>query len=91
MARYRRGDQIESRLSDHLEVEGTAYSVDLIAKKATGVDGYRVTLSCIEVDGGGSRFVRMEPADTREEVRERAAELADDPAALRELLRGEGA
>ena len=90
MARYRRGDQIESRVANELDVDGVVFTVDLIAKKATGVDGYRLTLSCLQVDGPGSRFVRLEPADTREEAEDRAEALAGDPDRLRDLLRAAG-
>lgn len=86
MARYRRGDQIEQRLSDALEVGGSEFSVDLIAKKATGVEGYRMTLSYIATDGAESRFVRLEPADSRQAAEQRGDELADRPHRLRALL-----
>lgn len=86
MARYRRGVQHEIRVADDLEAGGTSWTVDLIAKKATGVEGYRLTLSCIEVDGPDARFVSLDPADTRAEVEELAEALADDPDRVRELL-----
>lgn len=87
MARYRRGDQIEERLSDRLQVGGSVYTVDLIAKRATGVEGYRMTLSYIEAEGTDSRFVRLEPAHSREDVEQRARELAGDRDRLATLLR----
>jgi hypothetical protein len=90
MARYRRSDQIESRVADELDVDGVVFTVDLIAKKATGVDGYRLTLSCLQVDGPESRFVQLEPADSREEAEDRAEALAGDPDRLRDLLRTAG-
>lgn len=90
MARYRRSDQIERRLLETLEAEGGDYMVDLIAKKATGVEGYRMTLSFIDREGSDSRFVRLDPADDREEVERRAGELGDDPDRLRALLQGDG-
>lgn len=86
MARYRRGDQIEERVSEDLRVDDSAYTVDLIAKKATGVDGYRLTLSYIAVDGTESHFVRLEPADSREAAKDRAKELAGNAERLRHLL-----
>ncbi len=86
MARYRKSDQIERRVADGLEAEGTTWTVDLTAKKATGVEGYRLTLSYLEVDGPGAEFVQVDPADDRPGVEERADALADDPDRLRELL-----
>lgn len=86
MARYRRGDQHELRVADDLEARGTAWTVDLIAKKATGVEGYRLTLSFIEVDGTGAEFVGLDPVDSRDEVEELAGALSGDPERIREIL-----
>lgn len=87
MARYRKSDQFERRVSDDLEALGTRWTVDLTAKKATGVEGYRLTLSYLEADGSDAEFVQVDPADDRPEVEGRADALADDPGRLRELLR----
>ena len=90
MARYRRGDQHEIRVADELAAGGATWTVDLIAKKATGVEGYRLTLSFIETDGSASEFVGLDPVDTRGEVEARAGELADDPDRVREILDAAG-
>lgn len=87
MARYRRSDQIEVRVSDGLDALDTSWTVELTAKKATGVEGYRLTLSYLEVEGSDAEFVHLDPADTRQEVEDRAAALGDDPERLRDLLR----
>jgi len=89
MARYRRKDQIEVPVADGLEVGGRRYSVDLIAKRATGVQGYRCTLSFIAEEGGPNAFVDLEPASDRREARRRGEELRDREDGLRELLRSE--
>lgn len=73
-------------MADELEAEESAWTVDLIAKKATGVEGYRLTLSFIEADGTGAQFVGIDPVDTRAEVEELAGALADDPDRVREIL-----
>ncbi|MFW6193590.1 MAG: hypothetical protein ACOC83_08915 [Gemmatimonadota bacterium] len=86
MARYRRRDQQEYSVADRLEAGGRRYAVELIAKKATGVEGYRLTLSYLETDGPDSAFVQLDPADTRDEVEDRARELSADPDRLRRLL-----
>lgn len=86
MARYRRGVQHEIRVADGLEAAGTAWTVDLIAKKATGVEGYRLTLSFIERDGAGAEFVGLDPVDSRAEVEALAESLADDFDRVREIL-----
>lgn len=89
MARYRRRDATETRLADSLEVDGRTFTVDLIAKRATGVEGYRMTLAFLEVSGPGSFFVDLEPADTRDEATRRAGELGADQGELRRLLEEE--
>lgn len=89
MARYRRKDQIEVPVAEELEVDGSTYSVDLIAKRATGVDGFRCTLSFIAEEDGANAFVDLEPAAGRREARERGEELRDEPEKLRDLLRSE--
>lgn len=89
MARYRRKDQIEVSVADDLEIDGRSYSVDLIAKRATGVEGFRCTLSFIAGGEGPNAFVDLEPAAGRREARERGEELRERPERLRELLRDE--
>lgn len=86
MARYRRRDAIEERVSDRVEAEGRAFTADLIAKRATGVEGYRMTLALLELDGDGSFFVDLESAESREEAQRRATELREDPSRVRDLL-----
>lgn len=73
-------------MDDDLKVGGRRYTVELIAKKATGVEGYRMTLSYLETDGSDSAFVQLDPAATQDEVEARARELAEDPDRLRDLL-----
>ncbi len=89
MARYRRQDQIERRVAERLEAGGTRWDVDLIAKRATGVPGYRMTLAFLESEGSAGAFVELDPAPSREDAEERAGELAADPGHLRALLEAE--
>ncbi len=86
MARYRRRDSFESRVSDAVEVKGRTFTADLIAKHATGVAGYRVTLAFFELDGPHNAIVQLPPAISRAEVQARADSLRADPAALARLL-----
>lgn len=86
MARYRKSDALELRLADEVEAAGRRFSADLIAKKATGVPGFRMTLAFLELDGPGSVFVDLEPAPGREEARRRAEELVAEPARLAAVL-----
>lgn len=86
MARYRRRDSFEMRVSDSVEAEGRTYTADLIAKHATGVAGYRVTLAFFELDGPHNVIVQLPPAASRAEVQARADSLRADPEALARLL-----
>lgn len=87
MARYRRRDAIETRLAEDLAANGRAFTADLIAKRATGVAGYRVTLAFFEVDGPRNVIVDLSPAQSREEVAERARTLSGDVEGLLSMLR----
>lgn len=89
MARYRRRDAVEHRLADELEVDGRRYTVDLVAKRATGVEGYRTTVSFASLEGGESLFAELDPTDSREEATRIAEELRADPERLRALARAE--
>lgn len=91
MARYRRHDQVDLQIAEGLAVDGKAYEVDLIAKKATGVRGFRVTLAFIGPQGGDNAFVDLEPVGTRQEAEDLAADLQEKPDELRHLLRKEKA
>lgn len=86
MARYRRRDSFEIRVSDSVEAGGGVYTADLIAKHATGVAGYRVTLAFFELDGPHSVIVQLPSAASRAEVQARAESLRADPAALAALF-----
>jgi hypothetical protein len=44
MALSRSSSWKEHRLANRLEIDGTEYSVDLVARKATGVEGWKVTV-----------------------------------------------
>lgn len=89
MARYRKRDAVEMRLADDLAADGRTFTVDLIAKRATGVEGYRMTLAFLELDGDASFFLDLEPAASREEATDRGEALAGDPDRLRSLLQEE--
>ena len=86
MARYRRRDSVEIRLTDAVEADGRTFSADLIAKRATGVRGYRMTLAFFEVAGSSSYFVDLEPAASREEAQVRAEGLRAEPVLLQRYL-----
>lgn len=77
---------METRLADDLSVAGRTFTADLIAKRATGVRGYKMTLAFIERDGAESHFVDLDPASSRDEAEERAEALRADPGLLEQQL-----
>lgn len=89
MARYRRKDRIEVPVAEGLEVDRSTCSVDLIARRATGVDGLRRPLQFIAEEGGSNALVDLDPAPGRREARERGEQLRGGPEKPRELLRAE--
>ncbi len=74
-------------MAEDLAANGRAFTADLIAKRATGVAGYRVTLAFFEVDGPRNVIVDLSPAQSREEVAERARTLSGDVEGLLSMLR----
>ncbi len=69
-----------------MEAGGGTFSAELIAKRATGVQGYKMTLGFFELEGTDAYLVELDPATTREDVAKRADELRADPAELLRLL-----
>ena len=57
MALSRSSSWKEHRLATRLDVGGTEYTVDLVARKATGVEGWKVTVVFLPRDGGAERKV----------------------------------
>ena len=62
MARYRRRDSIEAHLAEAVEAGGRSFSAELIAKRATGVSGYKMTLGFFELEGSDAYLVELDPA-----------------------------
>jgi hypothetical protein len=80
MALSRSSSWKEHRLATRLAVEGTEYTVDLVARKATGVEGWKVTLVFLPRDDGDEIKVELPNAASTAEVRRLVTELdgADD-------------
>lgn len=80
MAMSRSSSWKEHRVADRLHAGGAEYSVDLLARKATGVDGWKVTLVYLPHEGGGSIEVDLPNAASTAEVRRLVKEYegADD-------------
>ena len=90
MALSRSSSWKEHRLANRLEVDGTEYTVDLVARKATGVEGWKVTVVFLSRSGSGEVKVELPNAASTAEVRRRVTELEGAEETLREMCRGAG-
>jgi hypothetical protein len=88
MAISRSSSWKEHRLADRLEVGGSHYTVDLVARKATGVQGWKVTLVYLPRQAGGEIKVELPNAASTAEVRRLVRELQASEERLRELGTG---
>jgi hypothetical protein len=87
MALSRSSSWKEHRLANRLECDGTEYSVDLVARKATGVEGWKVTVVFLPRGEGGEVKVDLPNAASTAEVRRKVTELEGAEERLRELCR----
>ncbi len=85
MAMSRSSSWKEHRLSNRLECGGAEYSVDLVARKATGVEGWKTTLVFLPRGAGTEITVELPNAASTAEVRRVVRELEGAEARLREL------
>jgi hypothetical protein len=88
MALSRSSSWKEHRLANRLEVDGTEYSVDLVARKATGVEGWKMTVVFLPRAAGAEVKVELPNAASTAEVRRTVTELEGAEDRLRELCRG---
>lgn len=92
MSKFAKGKSwIEHRLADDLEVDGGHYIVNLVARKGTGVQGYRVTVDYIPHEGAGGGARELPQAASTADVHRLSRELSGDPPGLVALWRGTGA
>lgn len=88
MSKFAKGKSwIEHRLADELDVDGTRFTVNLVARKGTGVQGFRVTLDYIAHDPGSTMSVELPNAATTADVHRVSRELEGQPDELRRLCR----
>jgi hypothetical protein len=79
MSKFAKGKSwIEHRLADSLELAGSQYTVNLVARKGTGVQGFRVTLVYIPHEGGRDIEVELPNAATTSDVHRVSRELGED-------------
>jgi hypothetical protein len=87
MSKFAKGKSwIEHRLADALEVDGQQYMVNLVARKGTGVQGFRMTVIYIPHEGSGTVEAALENAPSTVEVNRAARELGGDEARLASLF-----
>jgi hypothetical protein len=88
MSKFAKGKSwIEHRLADALVVDGAANTVNLVARKGTGVQGFRMTVTYIPHEGGTVVEAALPNAPSTVEVNRAARELGGDEARLRALYR----
>ncbi len=93
MSKFSRGASAwkEHRLADRLELDGQAYTVTLVARRGTGVQGYRVTLLFLPHDSGSETQVELPNLASTADVHRLARELEADTPRLESLFRGASA
>jgi hypothetical protein len=88
MAMSRSSSWKEHRLVNRLGCGGVEYSVDLVARKATGVEGWKMTLVYLPRGDGAEVKVELPNAASTAEVRRVVRELEGADDRLRELCQG---
>jgi hypothetical protein len=88
MALSRSSSWKEHRLANRLEMDGSEHTVDLVARKATGVAGWKVTVVYLPRDGGREVKAELPNAASTAEVRRLVTELEGADERLREIFRG---
>lgn len=88
MAMSRSSSWKEHRLANRLECEGVEYSADLVARKATGVEGWKMTLVFLPRSGGAERTVELPNAASTADVRRVVRELEGAEEELRRYCAG---
>jgi hypothetical protein len=86
MALTRSSSWKEHRLANRLDAGGTLYTVDLVARKATGVEGWKVTVVFLPRDGGAEVTAELPNAASTAEVRRLASHLEGADAELLRVL-----
>jgi hypothetical protein len=87
MALSRSSSWKEHRLVDRLECDGAEFSVDLVARKATGVDGWKMTVVFLPRDAGAEVKAELPNAASTADVRRMVKELEGADDRLRDLWR----
>jgi len=89
MSKFSRGASAwkEHRLADGLEIDGRPHTVTLVARRGTGVQGYRVTLHFLPHDGSEETQIELPNLASTADLHPLVRELEGDPARLEALFR----
>jgi hypothetical protein len=88
MSKFAKGKSwIEHRLDSDLEVDGRHYTVNLLARKGTGVQGFRVTVVYLPHDGSAAVERDLPNAASTADVHRMTRELTSDVTRLASLVR----
>jgi hypothetical protein len=88
MSKFAKGKSwIEHRLDSDLEIDGRHYTVNLLARKGTGVQGFRVMVVYLPHDGSETVERELPNAASTADVHRVTRELTADRARLTALVR----
>lgn len=88
MSKFAKGKSwIENRLSSDMELEGSRWIVNLLARKGTGVQGFKVSVVFVPHDGGGDVEAHLPNAASTADVHRVTRELEEDPERVVALFR----
>ncbi|MEX1184172.1 MAG: hypothetical protein WEF86_13150 [Gemmatimonadota bacterium] len=91
MSKFAKGKSwIEHRIDSDMELNGSHYTVNLLARKGTGVQGFRVTVVYLPHEGGATVERELPNARSTADVHRMTRELSDEPQRVVELF-GQGA
>lgn len=76
----------EHRLADELDVGGEPYRVDLVARKGTGVQGFRVTVVFLPLGPGEETQMDLANARTTSDLHRTVRALSGDSGRLVEMF-----
>jgi hypothetical protein len=88
MSKFAKGKSwIENRLSGDMELKGAHYTVNLLARKGTGVQGFRVSVVFLPHEGGDDVEAQLPNAASTADVHRITRDLQERPDRLAELFR----
>lgn len=88
MSKFAKGKSwIEQRLADSVLFDGQEYRIELVARKGTGTQGFRVTIVFMPLDGGADAELDLPNAATTADVHKLVRDLSGDGIRLEEMFR----